>query len=248
MKKENSVLCGWIFAYGLAYAFFHIAPAFLSSFRTGPITRGEALDFLTPFVVIPIAIALYSRVKRVPGMEELAPAKFQKLSSIILILGFIFYVDGHGVHISANSISRLIEGQEGSSLYNAVYLFDEIISHYMWDGGVLLISLGLIYLARNRDFGLLSKTQVSLIGAASVFYGFSFAANGVEGQTVVFTFPAAAAMFFLTLLFHAKEKKRKNENPVVLFFLCGYFVAALLFAYWGITHLGFPEFSELGWI
>jgi hypothetical protein len=248
MKKENSVLCGWILAYGLAYAFFHIMPAFLSGFLTGPITQGDALDFLTPFVVIPIAIMLYSQIKKVSGAKEYAAARFQKLSSIILILGFIFYADGHGLHLSANSIARLVEGQQGSTLYNAVYLFDEIISHFMWDGGVVLISLGLIFLARNRDFGLLSSAQVSLIAAGSVFYGFSFAANGVEGQTVVFTFPAAAAVFFLTLWFYLKDQKRKNQNPILLFFLCGYFLSAVLFAYWGITHPGFPEFSELGWI
>jgi hypothetical protein len=33
-----------------------------------------------------------------------------------------------------------------------------------------------------------------------------------------------------------------------LFFLLGYLIGVILFAYWGISHPGFPEFSAIGWI
>jgi len=248
MEGENRILCRWLLAYGSAYFFFHIAPAFLPDFLTGPITQGDALDFLTPFVVVPLAIAVYSRMKKMSVREEPSPGKFQKLPRMILILGFLFYVEGHGLHLSANAIARLIAEQKGSGLFASVYLFDEVISHYMWDGGVILVSLGLILLSRKMDFGILSKTQLALIAAGSISYGLSFAANGVEGQTVVFTFPAASAAFLLTLWLYLKGEKQKNQNPVLLFFLCGYFLSMVLFAYWGIAHPGFPQFSELGWI
>ena len=83
---------------------------------------------------------------------------------VFLGFGFLLYVDGHGLHLSSNSIARLLQDMKGSELFKANYLFDEIISHYMWDTGVFLISMGLILLAYK-----ISIQSISGKNAISVF-------------------------------------------------------------------------------
>lgn len=118
----------------------------------------------------------------------------------------------------------------------------------MWDGGFFLISVGLILLAYKLSIKNLSGKNLAFLSLGAAFYGFTFTANGIEGQTVIFTFPAAGVGFLLSLLLYFKRKKEDSQNPFLLFFLSAYFLSLLLFAYWGISRSGFPEFSKLGWI
>ena len=134
MGNDSTAFCRWLFAYALSYALFHILPAFLPGFLAWPVNQGDALDFLTPFVVVPAALAVSFRLKRLWEAKMPSSGKTQvRVPWIVLVLGLLLYVDGHGIHLSANSIARLLEGQEGSSLFRGVYLYDEVISHFMWD-------------------------------------------------------------------------------------------------------------------
>jgi len=83
-------------------------------------------------------------------------------------------------------------------------------------------------------------------GAA--FYGFTFAANGIEGQTVVFVIPAALAGVVVSGGKRFKLFQDMETNPIRVFFLLAYILSLLLFVYWGIRYSGFPQFSELSWI
>jgi len=118
----------------------------------------------------------------------------------------------------------------------------------MWVGGVFLISMGLILLAFKLPFKSLSARNIALLSVGAALYGFTFTVNGIEGQTVIFTFPAAGAGFLLALLLYLKRKKEGSLNPFLFFFLGAYFLSLLLFACWGISRSGFPQFSEFGWI
>ena len=118
----------------------------------------------------------------------------------------------------------------------------------MWDGGVFLISVALIIAAYKISFKSLSWKNFTFLALGAAFYGFTFTTNGIEGQTVIFTFPAAGFGFFLALFLYFQRKKEGNQNPFLLFFLSAYILSLLLFAYWGISRSGFPQFSELGWI
>lgn len=251
MKERENLLCLLLFIYGFVFSFFHIIPTFLPSYLKSPITWGDALDFLTPFVVVPIAYLLYSRMKKkLQSLESSeSSSSIQKiLGKIFLALGFLLYVDGHGLHLSSNSIARLLQSMEGSELYKANYLFDEIISHSMWDSGVFLISVGFILLSNKLSFNSLSRRNIAFLSLGAVFYGFAFTVNGIEGQTVVFTFPAAGLGFLIATLIYFRKQRKGNRNPLLLFFLIGYFISIILFSVWGISHSGFPQFSELGWI
>jgi len=251
MNDESDNLCFLLFFCGLSLAFFHILPPLLKRFFLWPLTWGDALDFLTPFAVIPFVYVLYSRLNRISYSSH-NPESFSRssniLAKVLLAIGFLSYVEGHGLHLSANSIARLLQTMKNSDLFKATYLFDEIISHFIWIGGLYLISIGLILLAHKLSFQALIRKSMILLSVGSVFYGFAFSAAAIEGQTVVFAFPAAVLGFLFTLFLYLKRMKGEGRNPILLFFTAAYFLSMLLFSYWGITRSGFPQFSELGWI
>jgi len=245
MEERKNNVSGWLFLYGLAFAFFGIIPALVPSMWKSPITRGDALDFLTPLAVMSIALILFHKVKICRPNEGQSPG-IKIAAMIIFAAGVIFYIEGHGIHLPSNSLARLME--PGTAIYRAAYLYDEVISHYIWDGGVILISVGLIILASKISFPSPSKANYLFIGLGAALYGFAFTCNGIEGQTFPLTFPAAIIGTFAALILYLKNKKTGRPNPVLLFFLFGYLISLTLFAYWGISHPGFPEFSAIGWI
>ena len=246
--EEKDVFCVGLFAYGLGIAFFHIMPALLIPYLKRPLTWGDSLDFLTPLVVIPLAYLLFYHARRMLRSSNDLGREQSLWAKIILGFGFLLYVDGHGLHLSSNSIARILQNMRGSELFNATYLFDEIISHFMWDAGMFLISIGLMLIALRLSFESLSKSSLAFILIGATFYGFNFTVNGIEGQTVILTFPAAFVGSLLSFILYWKARRKGLYNPVYIFFAIAYFLSAVLFAYWGLTRSGFPQFSELGLI
>ncbi len=241
-------ICRWLFIYGFVYAFFQIVPAFLKGGFAGPLSQGDALDFLTPLAVIPVAVTLFLKLKKETARNWQGSAGFSHSAGAIFILGLIGYVEGHGIHLSANSLDRLLHGQESTALYRAVYLFDEVISHFIWDAGVLIIAIGLILAGMKIRASTLSPVQWIYLAGGGCFFGFSYAVSAVEGQTVLLTMPAAILMVLVCFRLYWQGRRSGEHNAVILFFLIGFLLSVLLFAYWGIAHPGFTEFSELGWI
>jgi hypothetical protein len=242
-------ICRWLFAYGFVYAFFQVTVAFIPGHFAGPVSRADAFDFLTPLFVIPVALAAFLKLRRAAQAEGWGLSRSSKWSIALLVLGLIGYVEGHGLHLSANAIDRLLAGQENSLLYQYVYIYDEVISHFVWDSGVLIIAAGLILAGTRVNFPRLSWVQWVFLVAGAAFFGFSFAVNAIEGQTVALTFPAAVLMSLVCFWIYGRGRRRQRvHNVAALFFLLGFLLSVLLLAYWGISHPGFPEFSELGWI
>jgi hypothetical protein len=251
MNRDSDLLCIWLFGFSFLLAFFHILPPFLTSFFLWPLSWGDALDFLTPFVVIPSAFMIYSRLRTISLSlfgQESSTRTLNIAGQIVLAVGFLCYAEGHGLHLSANSLARLLQDARDSEIFKATYVYDEIISHFIWITGLFLISLSLILLAFKLSLQSLSwkKTVLLLTGAA--FYGFTFTVEAIEGQTVVLAFPAAAAGFLLTFFLYLRRRKQRVENLLLLFFAIAYFLSLALFTYWGLSRSGFPQFSELGWI
>ncbi|MFQ6084375.1 MAG: hypothetical protein ACE5WD_13595 [Candidatus Aminicenantia bacterium] len=245
--NKGSNLSLWLLIFGIAFAFFHIMPAFLNYNIKNNIRAAELFDFFTPFFIIFVVFMVYSNIKRARDSQYIENLK-DKTGKIILFLMSIAYIDGHGIHLSANSLSYLLKEMEGTDIYKLNYLYDEVISHAIWDGGVIGISLGLIILSLRLSFKSYSKGMRALTLLGSACYGFTYTVNGIEGQTVYLTLPAAIIIGVFIFAILLKTKIKLNQNPVLLFFFCGYLIAIILFIYWGIAHSGFPEFSELGWI
>jgi len=251
MRSESDNLCLWLFFYGVCLAFFHLLPPILTRFFLWPLSWGDTLDFLTPFAVISFAYVLYSRLNRIshstPNPESAARSK-NGPAKVILAIGFLSYVQGHGLHLAANSIARLLQGMEGTNVFKATYLYDEIISHFIWIAGLYLISLSLIFLSWKLSFLPLIQKRMIVVSAGAILYGFTYTLEAIEGQTVIFALPAAILGFLFPLILYLKKKKENSRNPVLLFFIGAYFLSILLLLYWGISQSGFPQFSELGWI
>jgi hypothetical protein len=251
MEEIKNRISSILFFFGLAYAFFHIVPAFLPALFKKPLTWGDTLDFFTPLAVVSLAFFLYSQIKKAlqsQGSLETSHKTARKLAKALLGLGFLLYIDGHGLHLAANSLARLFQNEVGSEFYNAAYLLDEIISHYIMNGGMILISAGLIFFALDLSFKSLSGKSFFLLSFGAVFYGFNFTVNCIEGQTVALGISASGLGFLLTSYFYYKNRKNSPNNSIHLFYLSAYFLSLILFAYWRITQSGFPQFSELGWI
>jgi len=206
------------------------------------------LDFITPFTVIPVAFLLYSRIFRI-GSDPMPPTEFPNhASKIILGIRIILYVEGHGLHLSANSLARLFDKVQNPEFFDATYLFDEIISHYVWDAGVFLISIAMIFASYRMLPKSRSPQNLCLLCAGASLYVFSFAVNGIEGQTVVFVIPAAILGVVASAGERFKISQDLTTNPVRVFFLVAYLLSLIIVAYWGIRYSGFPQFSDLGWI
>jgi len=241
-NKNQSNLSFWLFSYGLVYPIFHILPAFLNFEIKHRFMVADLFDLFTPFVVIFFVYKIYQNLNLL-YFEKKSPL----LVKIILIIGAIIFIEGHGIHLSANAIHRHLNPNENRSLYALTYFFDETIGHIMWDSGIIILSLGLIFSSQKKDieeksliFGLI------LIGA--MFYGFTYFVNAVEGQTVIFTFPFSILIVLVIWLLNQNKKISIFKNSVVFFYLVSYLVANFLFLIWLIWQKGFPEFSELGWI
>ncbi|UCE40038.1 MAG: hypothetical protein JSV17_11215 [Candidatus Aminicenantes bacterium] len=248
MHKIKIELGQWLFLLGFVIVTFHMLPAFFKRFISTSLTLGDVIDFATPWVVLPVVFFVYFRIYQTK-IDETPPSRFQyAMSKVLLVAGGILYVDGHGLHLSANSLARLFDKDQHPEYFNAAYLLDEIISHYMWDAGVFLISMAFVIVSFRRSTKSLSTQNKFFLFVGAALFGFSFVINGIEGQTVVFIIPAALCGVFVCVCLQRKESQSLGKNPVTQFFLTAYLVSLLMFAFWGIRYSGFPQFSELGWI
>ncbi|MFC7728190.1 hypothetical protein [Actinomadura keratinilytica] len=106
----------WLTATAVTYALTHhvgVAMAWLGTI--GPTRWADWIDLLTPYaVLLPAAAALHTG-----GADRRAWALY--------LTGALTYVEGHGIHLAANSV--------GNHTPNAAaHLWDEVVGHYIWYG------------------------------------------------------------------------------------------------------------------
>ncbi len=237
----TSNLSTWLFLFAFAYAFMHVVPAFLTHDLKNRLTTGDLLSFFTPFAVIPLVWKLYFVIR---ANLQAASDRTIKLTTVILFFSSIFYINGQGMNLSANAITRHLAGMEKTPLFWLAYFFDEKIGHIFWHSGILGISISFLLLAANLQT--IPTSWPTLAGAP--FYSFAYFTDAVEGQTVVLLFPSAFLILGGIMLHLKKQPNSLKRNPVMLFFLIGYVFAVALFLIWWIWQGGFPQFSELGWV
>ncbi len=200
----------------------------------------DAIDILTPVVLMPIYWLLfrYATSKGSGLVEEIA----------FLVLAAL-WVEGQGMHLSANSISNLIESSAdnqginlaGTDIFSLTYFYDEYLSHYLWHIGVLGLAALLIYREWRQPVGVATAWLAAISGG--ILHGFTYFAIFLEGQTLALGLPFAFLVVLFTLIW---GRKKLSQQPVLGFFFVACLVAALLFTGWGIYWGGFPQFSEVG--
>lgn len=201
--------------FALAVAVFHHTPAV-----GGDV--GDWIDLATPFVVVGAAAAvLVSFGARGPALG-------------LAVAAAVAYVDGHGLHLSANSIRA---EEPTGDVERVAYFWDERFSHWEWHVGLLGLVLAFC-LAEPWARPAVRSTalQEALV---TVLLGVTLFTSTVEGQTW-WLLPPAAAFLGVWAFVTPRPALRACAGAVVL--------AALLLAGWAAWHRGVPEFSDLGWI
>lgn len=170
---------------------------------------------------------------------------------IAFIVLATFWVQGQGMHLGANSISNLIENLAkdqmldvtGTDIFRLTYFYDEVLSHYLRDVGVLGLAALLVYREWHKPVGVKTSWWAAIL--AGIIYGFTYFCVFLESQTVALGLPFASAVVLFSLIW---GRKRLAKQPVLAFFFVASLVAFLFFAGWWLAWGGFPEFSEVGLI
>ena len=239
---NQDILSLWIFIYSFCYTFFHILPVFLNYELKNRLMFADVFDILTPFVMIFLIVKIWHILSK--NKSEMLKNRTRTSACVLSLVGAISFVEGHGMHLSANALDRYLDAMHGTPLYCLNYFFDEILGHILWDAGFILLSIGFILAAGKYP----QKTiKFILIVFAAILYGFTYFVNAVEGQTVVFTFPLAILIPVAMCWFTRTRGVPLFKNAAYSFFLLSYIFAVVLFLFWYLWHKGFPEFSELGW-
>lgn len=245
-EKNRGNLHNWLLIYASCYALFHILPPFLSFQIKNRFIVGDLFDILTPFIMVFLIYKIYRILGSIK--QERTILRTSSTEKILLIFGVVLFIEGHGMHLSANAIARHLPAIRNQPLFDLTYFFDEILGHILWDGGILLISFGFILMEFNLDKTKIPKFNQTLIILGGLIYGFTYYANAVEGQTVFFTLPMSILIPIIIYIVAKVRKVQILKNPILFFFTVSYSVSFLFFFIWFVWQSGLPQFSELGWI
>jgi hypothetical protein len=199
-------------AFAIAVLIFHLLPALVGD------PAADWIDLTTPFAVLGAA-ALVLRAVAAPGLPLVAAAA-----------AAILYVDGHGIHLAANSIKH--EHPRGDVLSVADF-WDEDWGHFEWHLGLFILVAALCLAARGAP---VSRTAGI---ATAMLLGFTFFTITVEGGTWWLELAATAAFVPWAL---------RARRPVLSSCAGAYALGAMLIGIWAVWQGGVPEFSDIGWI
>lgn len=223
-----------ILIFSLAFAFFILAPPFLSQpFPPYPhMHLADVLDLFTPLVLIPLYWLLFTDEGRVQRSLRL---------SLTFMVFAALWTAGQGMHLSANSIGNLL-GEGTTGVHNLIHFYDEVLSHYLWHAGIIGLSAVILFAPLVETKGKSTFKPAAIILAA-VLYGFTYFAAINEGGTVPIGLPAALLIPLVLLL--TRRRQLRTHNLIEFFFL-GYLIALLFFIGWFLYWGGFPQFSQTG--
>jgi hypothetical protein len=212
VRPERALL-----AFAAAVFAFHHLPTLAGD-------AGEWIDLVTPVAVIGAAAATLIAL----GAPSTALA--------VALPAALLYVDGHGIHLAANSIAA--EPLTGEAERVADF-WDERFSHVEWHIGWigLLASFCFAERAAIDDRSLRLERRVRF--AAALMLGFTFFTNTVEGGTWWLELAAAA-------LFAGWAVRERRQLLVTC--AASLAVGAALIAVWAVWQRGVPQFSEAGLI
>jgi hypothetical protein len=246
MKGDNTMkrlsLLTLVFAI-LSVVFILLLIFFRFSFTFYPLmSYQDALDLLTPLVLIPVYWLLFKYA------ASEAPSVRAELAFMVLAA---LWVLGHGMHLASNSIDNLIEGLAlrqvvdvtSTSIYQLTYFFDEHLGHIVWHAGMLSLPALIIYREAQQPANGAAAGWVTV--AAGLLYGFLYFCIFIEGQTVALGLPCALALTAFGLI---TGRRKLAQRPVLAFFFVACALALLLFAGWGLYWRGFPQFTDVGLI
>ena len=205
-----------LLAFAAAFAVFHHVPALAGE------TAGDWIDLATPFAVAAAAAVTLAILGG--GGWPIALA----------VLAGVLYVDGHGIHLAANSIGH--EELSGEA-ERVTHFWDEPFSHHEWHLGwiALVAAICLAEQLSGRPPG--KPRSLAVMAVTAVLLGFTLFTSTVEGGT--WWLALAGAVVFATWAW-------KERRPLVVTCAAGFGVAAILIAAYAIWQRGVPQFTDAG--
>lgn len=150
----------WLAAFAVAYGVLHHQGFLFAGLGTvGSVAGGgtrwaDWLDLLTPVVVLGPALGAI-RASR-PG----TPAPW-----VVFALGALLYVEGHGIHLAANSIANEATAARDDPS-PVTHLWDEPLGHHLWGTAVLGLAVSLVLVGwaghRHRRVGADARADASV--------------------------------------------------------------------------------------
>jgi hypothetical protein len=201
---------GALLAFATVFLVFHHLPSFAGD------TAGDWIDLVTPFAVVASSAFLLGR--RAPGYA-LAAA----------VVGGVLYVDGHGIHLAANSIGH--EELSGDA-EDVTHFWDETWGHAEWHLGWFLLILGVCLAERAR----LVRVSRPFAVLGALFLGWTLFTSTVEGGTWWLELGATAVFVPWALV---------ARRPLLSAFAAAFGLAALMIGIWALWQGGVPQFSEV---
>ncbi|MCH7588701.1 MAG: hypothetical protein IIC78_11820 [Chloroflexi bacterium] len=237
-------------AYGIAsfLPIYFILQPFIKIYLPGlPITYGDLMDLLlTPWIGVGVFALLYVSI---PSVSD-SSVRHRNLYRLLFWIFSVLYVEGHGIHLAANSISNNVVAGTDPRLVHSIFLFDEPIGHLLWLGGGLGLALvAVAYQTSYTSREYLMRRQIWLILICGMLYGVGFALTIIEGGSALWAAPivvgALAVMGYRWFRRHAELSKR----PTWTFFLSGFTFLLVTLGVWFAGFGGFIEpskFLQLG--
>ncbi len=194
-------------------------------------TWGDIADIATPVVLLPLYWLLRRAAPRPPSGGAAGGVAFMALAGL--------WASGHGMHLAANSITRLLAPD--SDVIRLATFYDETLSHVLWHAGIVGLASVLVWLHWPGDCS--PGTGSAPVAAAGGLHGFTLFLILVEAGTAVLMVPAAAATIAVVL---GVGRRRLRQRPLVLFFVVAYAVALIFTAGWWLWWRSLPQFSAVG--
>jgi hypothetical protein len=186
---------------------------------------GDWIDLVTPFAIVATTAAALMSIAVAPRAVLLA------------VVGAVLYVDGHGIHLAANSI-----GHEplGGDAKDVTHFWDETFGHIEWHLGwmTLAAALALAEASSGAARGFRPRSYAAA-AATVVLLGFTLFSSTVEGGTWWLELGAAAVFAVWAI---------RAPRPLLATCAGAFVFAAVLIGVWAIWHGGVPQFSEVGWL
>lgn len=208
-----------------------------------PIKYGDLMDFLlTPWIGVGVFALLYVSIPKVSDF----PTSHRNLYRLLFWSFSVLYVEGHGMHLAANSISNSVVTVTEPRLARAIYLFDEPIGHLLWFGGA--IGLALVSLAYQSSYTArenLNRRQMWLLLASGMLYGVSFALTIIEGQSALWAAPIVLGALIVMGYRWLGGQRNMSRRPTSTFFASGFAFLLVTLGVWFVRFGGFVEPSAV---
>jgi hypothetical protein len=207
----------WCFSF--AYNVMHHNSLFGTTQGIKGTRLADWFDMLTPMLVV------------LPLLWFMLARKATRAQWLIACVGGIVYVEGHGIHLAANSIGN--SGTVGPDVASTVHLWDEVVGHYLWFGGLAVLLLACAKAASKW----VSGTPIRMMLVNGGISGITWATNGLEGGTAIFSLLLAGIAVSTSV--------RRRSTGLAAFLGAGGSVALIILSVYGIVHGGFPQPSTL---